>query len=256
MQTAFPTFARSDGSIEAKIIDVVGTYADSEALERENTLSVIASALANQKITRKSYYRSKAVEFQYGDVVSYDSVNFGAFYENVDESKRLVKQAYITGSFPTFTILVNAIDSATGHLRKLTTLELASFTSYFEAFQPIGLDINVLSQDPATIFDDDMRIYVKAGADIQAVMDDVKANLIEYEATLREYNAVTLSEIEDVIRKNSSVIAIGWDDPYAQDTLISGTVVNVHPSLGVFEFTSGAFIFGTDLQLENFEILQ
>ena len=64
LQAFLPTFARSDGSIEAKIIDVVGTYADSEAIERRNTLDAINNALANQRITTKEYYRRKAVMFQ------------------------------------------------------------------------------------------------------------------------------------------------------------------------------------------------
>lgn len=256
MQTAFPTFARSDGSIEAKLIDVVGTYADSEAIERQNSVNVINDALANQRITRREYYRRKSVAYQEGDALSYDTVNQGAYYETVDESKNLVKQSYIVGSFPLFTNLVNAIDDVTGHLRKLTTVELDSFAAYFEAFQPIGMDITVLSLEAAKISDDGMKIYVRAGADLQAVLDDIKLNLAAYETTLRPVNTVTLTEIEDVMKQNDSVVAIGWDSPSAFETLLSGVTQTTLPVLGVFDLVSGVFTFDTDLQISNLQTIQ
>ncbi len=256
MQEVFPTFARSAGSIEAKLIDVVGTYADSEAVERDNSVNVINDALANQSITRKEYYRRKSVAYQEGDSLSYDSVNQGAYYETVDASKQLVKQSYIVGSFPLFTNLVNAIDDVTGHLRKLTPTELTSFTAYFEAFQPIGMDITVQSLDAAKITDDDMKIYVSAGADLQAVLDDIKANLVAYETTLRPNNTVTLTEIADLIQQNDNVIAIGWNNPVASEVLLDGSTKQTYPTLGVFELVSGVFIFDTVLQLSNLETIE
>jgi hypothetical protein len=256
MTQVFPTFARSNGSVEAKLIDVVASYADSEAAERQNTLNVISQALTAQKVTRRDYYRRKAVEYQEGDVLSYDSVNQGAFYEVVDETKRLVKQAYIVGEFPLFTLLVNALDTNTNHLRKLTSGELAAFAGYFDAFQPIGMNITVQSLDVAQIYDDNMVIYVRAGSDLQSVLDNVKASLLAHEVTPREFNEVTLTEIESVIRANPNVIAVGWNDPYAEETLLSGDVVETRPVLGVFALTTGVFTFATNLQLSNIKTLQ
>lgn len=256
LQSALPSFAQSAGSIEAKIIDVVGTYADTEAIERQNTLNVINDALANQRITRKEYYRRRSVEFQQGDTLSYDSVNQGAFYETLDESKQIVKQSYIVGSFPTFTNLVNAIDDVTGNLRVLDASELASFTSYFEAFQPIGMDINIQSIEAAKIRDDAMKIYVRAGSDLQAALGNIKSNLSNYQTTLRDVNTVTLSEIENVISLDENVVAVGWADPYAFETLLSGATKETRPVLGVFELVSGVFTFDTVLQLSNLETIE
>lgn len=256
MQSVFPTFARSNGSIEAKLIDVVGTYADSEAIERQNSVNVINTALANQRITRREYYRRKSVAYQEGDVLIYDVVNQSAYYEVIDASKQIVKQSYIVGSFPLFTNLVNAIDDVTGHLRKLTTVELDSFAAYFEAFQPIGMDITVQSLDAAKIYDDGMRIYVQAGADLQAVLDEIKTNLLEYETTLRPVNTVTLTEIENVMKLSTTVIAIGWDNPYAKELLLSGAEQDTYPILGIFELVSGVFTFSTELTLNNLKTIQ
>jgi len=256
MTTVFPTFARSAGSIEAKLIDVVGTYADSEAIERKNTLDVISKALANQKVTRKEYYRRKSVAYQEGDTVVFDSVNQGAYYSVIDTAKQIVKQSYIVGSFPSFTNIINAIDSTTGHLRKLTSGELSAFNSYFELFQPLGMNINVHSLDAARISDDGMKIYVRAGADLQVILEDIKVNLKAHETSLREFNEVTLTEIEDVIQMTDNVVAIGWDNPTALETLVSGSTRTVIPVLGVFELITGVFIFDTDLQLSNLQTLQ
>lgn len=256
MQVAFPTFARSDGSIEAKLIDVVGTYADSEAIERQNTLNVINNALANQKVTRRDYYRRKSVEYQAGDLLVYDSVNQGAYYATVDSTKQIVKQSYIVGSFPLFTNLVNALDDVTGHLRKLTPTELDSFAAYFEAFQPIGMDITCQSLDAAIITDAGMKIYVRSGADLQAVLDEIRANLLAYETTLRPVNTVTLTEIEDVIKLSDIVVAIGWNTPSAYEVLLNGDTRDTPPVLGIFELLSGVFIFGTTLQVSNLQTIQ
>jgi hypothetical protein len=256
MTEVFPTFARSDGSVEAKLIDVVGTYANSEALERKNTLDVIAKALADQKVTRKEYYRRKSVAYQAGDALSYDPVNLGAYYATINPNKQLIKQSYIVGLFPLFTNLVNAIDTNTGHLRKLTSGELTAFQSYFEAFQPIGMNLTVQSLDVAKIYDDEMLIYVRAGSDLQAVLTEIKTNLKAHELTLREFNEVTLTEIEDVIQKSASVIAVGWFKPKAVETLLDTTVVTTYPVKGIFELTTGVFTFSTDLQLSHLKTLE
>ena len=50
-----PELRVSNASIESKIIDVVGSYADSEAVERDNTLKTIQKALASQKVTTVEY---------------------------------------------------------------------------------------------------------------------------------------------------------------------------------------------------------
>ena len=256
MKEAFSTFAGSNGSIEGKLIDVVGTYADSEAVERQNTLDVIQIALANQKVTRKEYYRRKSVAYQQGDTVVYDPINLGAYYENIDESKQIIKQSYIVGDFPTFTNLVNAIDDSTGHLRQLTISELSSFSVYFNAFQPLGMSIQVQSLNVALIRDNNIVIYVRSGSDMQKTLDEIKDNLKAHEQTLREFNEVTLTEIEDVIQKSNSVVAVGWDKPLAFESLLSGGSRTIAPSYGVFNLLTGVFIFDTELTLSNLKILE
>lgn len=256
LKLALPSFAKSAGSIEAKIIDVVGSYADAEAIERTNTLNTINDALANQSITRREYYRRKSVAYQEGYALSYDPVNQGAYYETIDTEALLVKQSYIVGTFPDFTNLVNAIDETTGHLRSMTDAEMTSFSAYFEAFQPLGMNITLLSLEAAKLRDDGMKIYVNAGADMETVLADIKSSLVAYETVLRPINTVTLTEIADVIQGNDSVVAIGWDNPYAFEVLLNGTERDTYPVLGVFELLSGVFTFDTDLQLTNLQVIE
>jgi phage-related protein len=118
------------------------------------------------------------------------------------------------------------------------------------------MDINVQSLEAAKISDDGIQIYVRAGADLQAVLDGVKANLLAHEVTLRPFNTVTLSEIEDVIQLHESVHAVGWDNPKALETLLNGSTQTTYPNLGVFELVSGVFTFDTDLQIDNIQTLQ
>ena len=105
LKAVLPTFGTTDADIESKIIDVVGTLADSEAMERNNTLNVINEALANQKITTVEYYRRKAVAFQYGDSLVYDPINQGGYYATLDTEKQIIKQAYVVGAYPNWTLL-------------------------------------------------------------------------------------------------------------------------------------------------------
>ncbi len=246
IRTLLPSFAVSDGSVEAKMVDAVGTYADSEAIERQNSINVINDALARQRVTTRDYYRRKAVEFQNGDALTYDPVDYHAYYEVVDTSRRLIKQANIIGTYPYFTLLVNKTNSD-GRLQPLISGEIAAFRTYFEAFQPLGLAINIASLAVAQITDPSLRIYIQAGADAGEVAFQINANLLAYESEFRPANAVTLSEIEDVIQRVPQVRAVGWGSPRALETLIDGTTRTTYPSQGVFSLESGAFSFRTDV---------
>lgn len=244
-----PNLTESNASIEAKIIDVVGTFADAEALERKNTLNVINAALANQRVTTIEYYRRKAVAFQNGDQLSYDPISQAAFYETVDTEKQIIKQAYIVGTYPQYTLLVNALGDD-GHLRALTSDELASFKTYFSAFQPLGLNLNIASLQVAQISDPYMVIYVERGVDAGDAVAQITQNLLNHEAKLRTSNTVTLTEISDVIQQFAGVRAVGFGNPIASEVSLSGSTNHVYPTQGVFQLLNGAFTFATPITVD------
>ncbi len=257
LQELLPSFAKSNGSIEAKIIDVVGTFADTEKIERENTLAAINAALASQKITTVEYYRRKAVAFQLGDNLVYDPVNQGGYYEVINEENQIVKQAYIVGEYPSlFTLLVNKIGTD-GHLTTLTSDELASFKTYFQAFQPLGLNLNIASLQVANITDSGIKIYVRSGSDASTVASEINANLKANESVLRSTNTVSMSEISDVIQKQSDVLAIGFSSSLmATEQQLDGSTKQIFPSEGLFKLTNGAFTFGTEITVNMIKTLQ
>ena len=250
-----PDFVKSDGTIESKIIDVVATYADSQNIELTNSMNDVMQALANQKVTTKEYYRRKAVAFQMGSVLLYDPINQGGYYDPVDPEKQIIVQAYIAGQIPTWTLLVNALDNA-GHLRKLTLVELASFKSYFAAFQPLGLEININSLEAAKIYVTNLIIYVRAGTNAGDAVDAIKENLLKHEQTFRTNNVVTLTEIEDLIQQFSGVAAVSLaGEVYAMEQQLDGTTVRTDPKDGIFPLTNGAFTFATDITVDNIKVL-
>lgn len=256
LQTLIPSFTKSNASIEAKIIDVVGTYADTEKIERDNTLEVIGEALATQKVTTIEYYRRKAVAFQLGDTLVYDPINQGGYYETIDTESQIVKQAYIVGSYPIFTLLVNKI-GPDGHLTTLTSDELASFKTYFQAFQPLGLNLNINSLNVAQISDPGIIIYVRAGSDATTVADQINANLTANEAVLRSNNKVSLTEISDIIQSQTDVLAVSFSSQLsATEEQISGQTVTVLPTNGLFNLTNGAFTFATQITPDMIKVLQ
>lgn len=254
LRQLLPSFAMSDGSIEAKIVDVVGTYADSEAIERNNSVAVIQRALATQRITTRDYYRRKAVEFQFGDMTVDDPVNYLAYYENVDLEKRIIKQAYIIGEFPSFSLLVNAVDGS-GNLRALTAEELAAFRSYFEAFQPLGLELNINSLPVAVVSDPGIIVYIRAGSDANDAAQQINANLLAYQSEFRQNNTVSLSEIENVIQRYEGVLAVGWSSPHATEVQLDGTTRDTVPVQGVFNIVNGAFRFGTTITVDMIRVI-
>lgn len=247
--------ASSGASIEQKIIDAVGAYADAEATERQNTLSVIRKAIAEQKVTSIDYYRKKASEYQQGDRLSYDPVNFGAFYETVDENKQIVKSVYIVGQHPEYTLLVNK-QGDDGHLVKLESEELEGFRTYFSAFQPVGMAFAVNSLEVAKIYDPAIVIYVDAGVDANEAATQINANLLAAETEYRPLNAVTLSEIADTIQRFDGVRAVYFGNPYAEQTLIDNTTNTVRPQQGVFRLTTGAFTFATEITPSMIKVLE
>lgn len=250
-----PGFIKSNAQIEAKIIDATEAFAASEAIERQRTLDQINSALASQKITTTEYYRRKAVAFQQGDMLVYDPINQGGYYDPIDPEAQIIKQAYITGAYPNYTLLVNALDDQ-GHLRKLTDTELASFKTYFEAFQPLGMNININSLTVAQITDPGLSIYVRSGTDAGAAVSAIQANLTAHEAILRTSNTVTLTEIVDVIQEYPQVMAVGFDNVIATEQALDGSTRTVTPENGVFNLTNGAFTFATPITTAMIKVLQ
>lgn len=255
LKNVLPSFNKTNGSIEAKIIDVVGTFADTEIIERKNSIDVINKALANQKITTVEYYRRKAVAFQYGDPLIYDPINQGGYYEPVDPTKCIIKQANIVGAYPQFTLLVNALDES-GHLRKLTDRELSSFNTYFSAFIPMGLVLNITSMEVAKITDPNVIIYVRTGSDAEAVAKRINATFKERETVLRSSNTVSLTEIEDTIQQQPEVQAVGFDNIVAKEAGLDGVEKEVRPVKGIFSLTNGAFTFATEIMASNIKVLQ
>lgn len=255
LQKLIPDFIKSDATIESKIIDVVASYADTRNLELTNSINDVMQALASQKVTTKEYYRRKAVAFQMGSVLLYDPLNQGGYYDPVDPEKQIIVQAHIAGQTPVWTLLVNALDQS-GHLRKLTLVELASFKSYFAAFQPLGLEININSLEAAKIYVSNLIIYVRAGTNAGDAVDAIKANLLLHEQTFRMNNVVTLTEIEDVIQQFSGVSAVSLGgDVYATEQQLDGSTVTTLPVDGIFPLTNGAFTFATDITVDNIKVL-
>lgn len=254
LKNAIPSLS-SNGSIESKIIDVVGTVADTYVLELENTKKVFQDALSNQKVTGIEYYRRKAVAFQIDDTLVYDNITMAGYYEDISPEKQIIKQAYITGTFPTYHLLVNKIGS-NGHLSALTNDELASFQTYFAAFQPLGMNLQIASLTPATITDPDIVIYVQSGTNATTVATDINNAFKAHESILRSTNIVALSELESIIRSVQGVKAVGWSNPTATDTTLDGASHTVPLSNGLFLLTGGAFIFGTEIQPNMIKLLQ
>ena len=243
-------FAKSSASIEAKIIDVVGTYADSEAIERENTLNVISNALASQKVTGVEYYRRKAVEYQPNSTLAFDSVNQGAYYPDFDPNQQLVKQACIVGDFPRYALRVNKIGE-NGHLVKLTeglegeeSNELAGFASYFEHFQPLGLTLAIQTFAVARISDPNLVVYIQPGYDAQSIAASINEAFKNLESVLRTTNKVSVTELSDTIQSVQGVRAVAFSPALsAIDTNTSGQEVIVQPEQGLFNLTTNAFSF-------------
>lgn len=261
LRTALPSLAVSNGSIEQKIIDVVGTYADSEAIERENTLTTIRTALANQKTTSIEYYRRKAVEFQVDtpidEATMLDPVNFGFRYDSVDPAKQIIKQACIVGDFPNYVMRVNKFDEAIQRLAPLSQDELNSFDDYFAYFQPLGLNMDIQSYPPAVITDPNLVVYIAGGYDSFAIAQDINQAFIDKQKELRRTNTVTISELVDTIQGIAGVRAVGFSQQLsALDTNLQGVETTVIPVAGIFKLFTNAFVFGTEVTSEMIKILQ
>lgn len=261
LRTALPSLAVSNGSIEQKIIDVVGTYADSEAIERENTLTTIRTALAEQKTTSIEYYRRKAVEFQVDtpidEAAMLDPVNFGFRYTEIDPTKQIIKQACVVGAFPNYVMRVNKFDEATQRLAALTDDEKEGFDNYFAYFQPLGLNMDVQSYDPAIITDPNLVVYIAGGYDGAVVAQEINQAFIDKQKELRRTNKVTISELVDTIQSVAGVRAVGFSNSLsATDANLQGNPVTIVPEAGIFNLFTNAFVFGTKITADMIKVLQ
>lgn len=256
LRTALPNFATSGGSIEQKIIEVVGTYADSEAIERQNTLDVINKALATQKNTSIDYYRRKAVAYQENDTLVFDPVNQGACYETIDPNKQIIKQAYIAGEFPLYVLRVTT-SKDNGEYGKLTPEQLVSFTSYFEYFQPLGLRLPIQSEKMARIKDEKLTVYILNGYSAGNVALQINQAFRSAENILRTTNTLSVTELSDIIQSVKGVKAVSFSSNLrAIDTDLSMVENIVKPSKGIFYLTDGAFTFDTEVTVSHIQTLQ
>ena len=93
------------------------------------------------------WYGSISKAFQFGDALLYNEDSLVYEYENIDESKQIVKLASATESGQSILLKVANLD-ANGLPEKLEPNELSAFQTYIDKVKIAGVIVNCVSRDP------------------------------------------------------------------------------------------------------------
>jgi len=104
------------------------------------------------------WYYAKCLEFQFGDVLIYDSINYRFNYSPINTANQIVKRCAILDLGGLVSIKVAKLSS--GNPVPLTVPELASFSYYVNLIKFAGTNVNIISI-PADL----MKIYLSVVID-------------------------------------------------------------------------------------------
>jgi hypothetical protein len=138
------------------------------------------------------WYQEKAMDFQYGDDLSY--VNYHFVYDPLDTSKQIIKRAAATVATGQISLKVAKLDG--NDPVKLETDELTAFQAYVSQIKPPGERLVVISLDP-----DLMKLEMEVIYDPQVMKSD--GSLI---------SDPTVKPVEDAI--NDYLAGIVWDGKF------------------------------------------
>lgn len=173
-----------------------------------------------------NWMADKALEFQYGDPVVV--INGTPTYAVIDATKKIVKYSscvdvVIAGVMIT---QIKAAKSVANLPVKLTTEELASFTSYINAIKFAGTRTQTISIDA-----DLVKIKADVYYDGNLVLADVKtqteAAILAYLQGINYDGVFNLNKLRDAMEGVTGIKPGGVDIDYVQCKPAVGTYVNV-----------------------------
>ena len=120
----------------------------------DNHKAEIDSALYNQKSGRPTWYRTKALNFQYGFDLLTDSDEFdngGALDEAIENSK-IIKYAAVNESESESRLIIKIAGENNGELAPIDEEQKSSFEAYLNEIKYAGVNTSVINYPPDLLY--------------------------------------------------------------------------------------------------------
>ena len=213
----------------------------------------ISDQIYKQKSGRLQWYRTKALEFQYG----HDLVTDQDYYDNTGiptelvEASKIIKQSAVTDSDEAGRIIVKIAGEDNGKLAPISNEQQSSVVAYFKDIKWAGTNINVINNLPDRLLLD-IVIYRNAlvldsqGNSIKNGGKPVEAALLEYMKELPFDGELILTHLIDKLQAVEGVVNVhlvsassSWIDPTIADYgTPTGISVKRVPESGYYEIVN------------------
>jgi hypothetical protein len=127
------------------------------------------------------WYHAECFKFQFGDTLSWNGKKY--IYDPIDAAKQIIKRASVTEVSGQLVIKIAKL--ASGVPAKLSTTEMAAFTSYIDLIKFAGTNTRIVSQD----------------ADLLKISYSIKYDPLAISATGELLSAPGTYPVEDAITK-------------------------------------------------------
>lgn len=173
----------------------------------------ITTKLANQKSGRLSWYKTMALQFQYGFDLETDKdyfVNGDATQEEIEDSK-IIKYAAVNESATEKRVIIKIAGEVAGLLSPITLDQKESFEAYIKEIKWAGTDTTVINYLPDRLF---LNIQIKrdalvlngSGMSIQNANYPVNQAIQEFMKELPFDGDLRLSALVDKMQRVPGVI--------------------------------------------------
>lgn len=193
----------------------------------KTSVDEITSIVTNSKVPVAQWYITKALEFQYGDVVEVNPLTYAVAYPTLDESKQIIGAVTTLDSQNCLTLKVRKKDYSL-----MTADELSSFTAYMQRVKAAGTQIAIENYD-GDLFTFNMDIVYDGNYGISLIKSSVEQAITDYLLNLGTSSKFLTNELVNRLQAIKGVI-----DP----RMIESKVVNAVGVMVAFnyEYLTGA----------------
>ena len=235
----------SSSSIVNRIISVVDSGLSVVELEISNSEQTIENAARSLRVMGKQFYIDTALQFQYGSaltIINPDTLQYG--YNPVDTTKQIIKQIAISTNDSGQITIKAAKMNSDGYIEQLADAELLSFADYMGAFTPLGMQIQTVSSEPATLNCTSLYIRYSKEYSFSVIQSALPNIFLMFQSQLRGDDPLYVNDIETAIKSIDGV-----RDAYFNGIQISDPSEEepISPTNGIIEIPAGYFNFAQNL---------
>jgi hypothetical protein len=221
----------SNVALFEKTAQGIGIPIDNTITEINNAQAAILNIINTQRYGKSGYYTGAAKAFQYGDNLIVDPTTLDYVYAVIDPTKQIINQAafeeIVSGNSSQLFLKVATLDTTSGLLVPLTSVQLSAFSNYFGVFEIPGLPVTIIN-NAANILSFNATCTYYATYDFPTLQANLAAALESFQNSFAFNGEFFNGDLQDYIKANVP----GVRDFFISNTLIDGVAFSGSTVLG------------------------